>query len=266
MEQKLSLTCSNAELYTLASLLGGEMLPGLPDPFPGWLTEEIAEAMRQSQERLSERGWLKPHPSGGVTMDVLPAALVGAMVQPQTVFLLTRSEASQPPQQQTFYFRPPLAVHLQAAGEDWQLSPLQPGEILSSIETAWQLDGQKAGRGERLEFPQAALERAWALSGKGEAAALEALRAAGLSTSQARPLARTLSGAARRSALVALRRRANQWEMDGLALLASAAGLWKLRAFSRSAEDWVEAQPVSAKTLKADLRALFRRFLPPEET
>jgi hypothetical protein len=257
-------TCSTSDLYTLAALLGGEMLLGLPDPFPGWLHEEIVAAMQKSQQHLTERGWLAPHPGGGVTMDVLPAALVGAMVQPQSVFLFTISEGSQPPQQQTFYLRPPLTVHLQAVGEDWQLSPLEAAEILPRIEKAWALQGQKAGRGERLEFPQAALERGWAAREQGEAAVLEALRADWLSAAQARLLARLLSGAVRRSAVVALRRRGEGWETDGLAMLAGPAGLWKLRALTRSLEERVEAQPLSASALRADLRALVTRFLPAE--
>lgn len=58
LPEKMALQCSTIELYTLASLVGGEMLVGVPDPFQGWLREEIELSMQKARQTLIQRNVL----------------------------------------------------------------------------------------------------------------------------------------------------------------------------------------------------------------
>jgi hypothetical protein len=49
------LECTGRELFYLSSLAGGGALIGIPDPFTGWLADDIADTMQQAQADLAQR-------------------------------------------------------------------------------------------------------------------------------------------------------------------------------------------------------------------
>jgi len=70
-----SIMLSPPELFTLASLLGGKTLIGIPDPFPGWLSEEIQQTMQSAQSSLGHSGGCAPF-SPTRRMECLPCSAV----------------------------------------------------------------------------------------------------------------------------------------------------------------------------------------------
>ncbi len=258
------LTCSPAELFTLASLLGGEMLVGVDDPFPGWLSEEIEEAAQAARQSLAERGHLTLQPDGRVVMDLLPAALVGAMVQPRTVLLLSAALPDSTARRWAFYRRPPLTVLLEEVQGGYLLRPLEGRQrVEERILEAWQIQAQKAARAASFLLPQQAIEQARQARLQGEEAVRQTLQRLGIAARNARALAATLCAARCNGALVLLTRRGAAWQTDGLGMLDGENGLWQLR--SRPGDNLVELLPCPAGRLRADLQALLNRFWPPDE-
>jgi len=264
-----SFSCSPVELYTLASLLGGEMLIGVPDPFPGWLTEEIQEAMEGAMGSLMASGVLAPRDNGQIVMDVAVAALVGTMIAPQTVFVLTTTIAS--PHQlfcrRNIYHRPPLTMMMELREEPWTLRFLpDPEAVLQQVRECWRLGSQEAVSASPFALPESVLEQARQVRPAGEQEVREQLEKAGVSAANAAALAHTLVHPIRNGALVAVRAHEGNWDTGGLGMLEGENGLWMLRSFSRQQTQWIECIPRSGEQLMADVETLVHRFLPPPET
>lgn len=263
---EMTISCSIVDLFTLASLLGGEMLIGVPDPFPGWLTEEIDETMVAARQNLVERGYLTLHPNGQVVMDVVVAAQVGTLVAPQTVFLLTVAVPDQLSYQVAFYHRSPLTVAMEKNGDEWRLQPLSELEsIPEQIQKNWKIKAQKPVQVEPISLPKKYLELARDAISSGKESVQMRLEESGIDTTSARALALTLMTPRRNGALVAMRPHQNTWEVGGLGVLESENGLWLLRSFTRQQDEWVELIPCSAKKLSAEIEVLLKRFLPSKE-
>lgn len=259
----LALSFSSVELFALASLLGGELLVGIPDPFPGWLTEEISDAMQGAQRTLAERGHLSILEDGRVIVDVTAAALVGAVASPQAVILLTSTSPPQPPLQLGFYIRPPLIVLAESENRGWLLRPVSAlEEVLERIRTAWQIGSQRAVRAPAFALPEDALDLARKRIPQGKQAVQECLQQSGVSTTAAAALARTLTSPRRNGALAAVHRRESSWDVDGLGMLEGENGLWLLRMVARQQTRWVDLSPCSAKRLTEEVERLLGRIVP----
>lgn len=265
-QQEWNLSCSPSELYTLASLLGADMLIGIPDPFPGWLTEEIQEAMEKALGSLTVRGVLFPGEEGRVVMDVVAAALVGTLAAPQAVFIVTCTRAGREPCQMNFYHRAPLTVAVEPADDQWTLRFLPDGgSIIREVQELWNLDHQPGVPSQPLSLPESVMEDIRSGRPDGADEILARLRAAGISGESAQALAHTLADARQNGALVALSIRHGVWNTGGLGMLEGENGLWMLRSFFRQQTPWIECVPRSAEQLMADVASLVRRFLPPQE-
>lgn len=258
----LALSYSPEELFALASLLGGELLIGFPDPFAGWLMEEITDAVQKAERTLAERGHLSILENGRVVMDVVAAALVGAVANPQAVILLTSASPSQHPLQLGFYIRPPLTVLAESENQGWLLRPVStPEGVLERIRSVWQIGSQRSVRAPAFALPEDALDLARERIPQGKQAVQECLQQSGVSTSAAAALAQTLTSPWRNGALIAVQRRGASWEVDGLGMLQGENGLWILRTVARQQARWVELSPCSAKRLAEEIEMLVARFV-----
>ncbi len=261
-----SLSCSPGELYTLASLLGGEMLIGVPDPFPGWLTEEIQAAMEEARQSLTAREVLALRDDGQMVMDVAAAALVGTLVSPQAAFIITAAAPEQPLRQVNLYYRAPLTVAMEGQDGDWMLGFLpDTTAIARRVQELWHLGPQKVVRVSSFTLPEKEMERARQACALGEKEVLDRLREAGVPPTSARAMARTLTAPRQNGAMVALCFRQGVWDTGGLGILEGENGLWLLRSFSRQGANWIECIPRSGQQLMAEVETLVRRFLPPQE-
>lgn len=264
--QEWMLSCSPSELYTLASLLGAEVLIGVPDPFPGWLTEEIQEAMEQALQSLTARGILSSRGEGQVVMDVAAAALVGSLVAPQAAFIITLTQSAHTVRQFNVYHRAPLTVALEPEEERWKLRFLPDTEsILRQVQELWNLGHQISAPSLPITLPESIVEEIRQARSGGAAGILNRLAAAGISGEGARALAHTLATARQNGALVAIQNRQGVWNTGGLGMLEGENGLWMLRSFSRQQTPWIECIPRSGEQLMAEVASLVRRFLPPQE-
>lgn len=266
LPQEVTFSCSPVELFTLASLLGGEMLIGVSDPFPGWLTEEIEEAMQKARKALAERGHLTLRTDGQVIMDVATAALVGTLIAPQAVFLITEAMPNRILNQSAFYHRSPLTVFLKIESQALSLRVLEePFALYERIVDIWQVRAQKAVLAETFSIPESAIRSAREARTEGESAVQKALQQIGIGIKNVQSLAHTLSTPHRNGALVAMRPIENSWETGGLGMLDAENGMWLLRSFTRQQTNWVELDPCSGKKLAEEIQKLLRRFLPTME-
>lgn len=257
-------TCSSEELFTLAAVLGGETLIGVPDPFPGWLTEEIEAAVNKACENLIRRGYLQEQ-NGALQMDVLVAALVATVAEPDTVVILTAHQPPQMPQQEAFYWRPPLIVHLRHEEEALHLAALSSAEeIPSLVRKAWALEMQQPARAQGFAVLQETLDAVREALGQGEQEAIQVLHRSGVESGNARAFVQTLQTGTRNGALTALRPLETTWQVSGIGMLEGENGLWRLRPFQRQNAEWVECTPCSADDLIAEMQLFLERFLPLE--
>jgi len=252
------LFCSPPELFTLAALLGGQTLIGIPDPFPGWLAEEIQDVMAQTQQRLAEREVLR-RVNNEWRMDAFAALLVGTMTEPQAVLLANLSLPGGELHHRALYARLPFFTELSETPEGgYRLRLLEEGQqALASILEFWQVEERVApAPGSSFSLPQKTLDQARQSLQQAEAL----LRPYG-------PAAATfldsLRRAQRNGSVVAMRKR-NAWQVGGMGFLQAENGLWRLRSFQQGGEDWVEAIPCETTSLQAELRALLQSFWPGE--
>jgi hypothetical protein len=236
------------ELFTLASLLGGETLIGIPDPFPGWLTEEIQEAMSAAQDELIQKGYLGMV-DGRLQMDAVVAALIGTLIKPQAVLMLILSQANREPQQTCIYHRPPFFVHLHPQQEGYALWPLLAGEITPLLRQHISLGEVDAASGEPFSLLEADLMAVREAFHDGRPAdAQQILRRAGVSEESASAFLSAWQTGRRNGSLVCMTQR-NGWQVNGLGFLEGENGLWRMRVYRSAAQDWVECLPCSAAQL-----------------
>ncbi len=252
------LICSPPELFTLAALLGGQTLIGIPDPFPGWLTEEIQDLMTQTQEQLAERDILR-RVNNEWRMDAFAALLVGTLIEPQAVLLVNLSLPGEKLQRKALYARLPFFTELSETQEGgYRLRLLEEsGQAFSSVLDFWQVDAQAApGGAVAFSVPQRTLDQARQSPEQSESL----LKSYGPA---AETFLHSLRTAQRNGSLVAMRKR-NAWQVGGMGFLQAENGLWRLRSFQQGGEDWVEAIPCKATDLETELRALLQSFWPGE--
>ncbi len=253
-----ALSCSPPELFTLAALLGGQTLIGIPDPFPGWLTEEIQDVMTQAQERLAERDVLR-RVNNEWRMDAFAALLIGTLIEPQAVLLVNLSLPGSKLQQKALYARYPFFTELSETSDGgYRLSLLEEsGQAFSFILDFWQVDEQAAPAGAvDFSLPQKTLDQARQSPEQAESL----LKPYGPA---AETFLHSLRTAQRNGSVVAMRKRGT-WQVGGMGFLQAENGLWRLRSFQQGGENWVEAIPSDVSHLQAELRALLQSFWPGE--
>ena len=255
-----SILLSPPELFTLASLLGGKTLIGVPDPFPGWLTEEIQQAMQSARSSLVHKGYLRAE-GDELRMDALVAALIGTLIQPQSVLLSTLSRPSAPRQQEGLYHRPPFIVHLSPQQDGYGLCPLaEHDEVSALLRQRWGPETESAAPAKPFSLPEADLRAMrQALERSQSDAALQTLQRAGADEDAALVFLSTWQTARCNGSLVVMRQR-GAWQVGGLGFLEGENGLWRLRSFQSNAQDWVECLPCSAAELWQQVEALLERY------
>lgn len=259
-----AITCSPQEMVFLAGLLGADTLLGIEDPFRGWLADEIEEAWQQARTVLAERRFIEIQTDGSVVMDVAVAALVGTWAFPEASFVLTVTSAGGLADTRYFHLTRHLAVEQTVEADGCQLAALENRQaVFTRVTGLLGLHEQHPVPGASGVLKEEHLIQARTLAGdSGAEAAQIALHQAGLDTDTAAALAETLAYPVCNGALVALARRESTWEVAGLGLLEGQNGLWRLRAFTRHGENWVEAIPCGAAEACQAIRRVMNRVLP----
>lgn len=262
--EALTITCSAQEMVFLASLLGADMVLGVDDPFTGWLADEIEEAWPRVRAGLAERRFIEVQDDDNVVMDVAVAALVGTCAFPEASFVLTVTPAGGTADARYFHLTRHLAVEQTREADGYRLTALEDGQaVFARITDLLGLQNQPAAPGAAGELLEEHLTQASSLAGEsGGKEAQRVLQQAGLDAGTAAVLAETLAHPVRNAALVALARRETAWEVAGLGLLEGQNGLWRLRAFTRHGENWVEAIPCNADEARQAVRQVMNRVLP----
>jgi hypothetical protein len=263
ISQTTHMSCTGAELYYLGALLGGETLIGVQDPFVGWLTEEIVEALPPARTKLVERGYLSVQTDGRIVPDEQVAIIVRAMANPDASFLGNRTDSAGTVEQRAFYLYGASTIELAFQPPDMYHLALRTGadEIHSQVVAWWGLDSQPAAATEPLILPEATLlavsQRARA---DGMVAAMVGLLSAGVAQATAESFATALAAPHWNAALVALQRGDMAWRLSSVAALDGSPGMWRLRAFERDDAPWVEITPSSASALSEQVGQLLSRF------
>lgn len=265
--QTLSITLTGSEISLLASLLGGDTLLGIDDPFIGWLTEEIEEEWQLVKASLADRRFIELVSDEEVVMDVAVAALVGTCAFPEASFAVTYAEAGNEPSTQYLHVSDELVVEqlaVAAPAGSYRLTALEDRKsILEYTLELFGLDEQHAIAASKGELPRTAIARARDLAAGGEPGAVKAvLREAGLPESAASALGETLLDPIANGALVGLRQEETTWDVAGMGFLAGSNGMWRLRSFTRSEEEWVEVIPSDALEVRETIRGVVNRVLP----
>jgi len=261
------LSCTATEAAYLASLLGADTLVGFPDPFHGWLAEEVESALVQARDTLARRGLITLQ-AGGAVVVVSPAAreLVHACGFSAASFIVTHTPPTGEGTQHHFHVTRQLAVE-QISRPGALLHDLvalaDPRAVYGRALSLLGIQDQAAPDVPGAELPEAALTGARRLAAEsGARAAHLALLAHGLPPATAEALAVTLARPVANSLLVALMRRPTGWEVDGLGLLAGPDGLWQMQPRVRGEEKRVELTPCPGAAAALALRGVLERALP----
>lgn len=259
-DEAFEISVSSHELYVLASLLGGDMIIGVPDPFPGWLREEIDAALEQAQGRLIEHQYLQRHSEDQIVIDLVAAGLVGTMIEPQRVLLLSLTHAENSTSLWTAYHRPPLTTWLEGNSHgEWRLQAIDPETLPERVAQIWNLKEQKPPPGGSVMIPQDAIQAVRAARYECETALFQLLHHYGAIGENARALAHTLATARQNGALTLLIRQGKGWSMEGLGILEGENGLWLLRQEGPSDHPLVICQPSTAEAVLKEVHILLQQ-------
>jgi hypothetical protein len=266
---RTAIELSAQELYYLAALQGGDLLLGVDDPFPGWLTEEIVEEMDRVQARLAERGVVAVGDEGAQVAGTL-APVTRAVAFPSATVLLSGSTPAGGAEQGAIFLNNATdgvgAELARSEDQTYVLTSLHGlDDAFDRIVERWRLvDQPAAADGDAsATIPEAVLRRARELAVTGgRDAARTSLTEAGVPEATAAALADTLVRPVRNGAMATVRRGELAWQTGGLAVLEGENGLWRLRAFERDDAPHVEVTPLPAEALCAELRGLLERSLP----
>lgn len=254
-------TCSAVELALLARLQGADALLGLPDPFPGWLAEDVAEAWNAAAAALTKRGILAVSPAGPVIADRVIAALLRTWSGAEAAFIVRRRSGDGPAQEWYYFVREravieqwapdPATVCLRDRGETAAL----PACVISAMGLAAQQPAPYA--------PAELLLSAWqhVLTTRDAEEAARRLEAAGVNRSTATALARALLHATPAAALVGLAPRGLTWDVGATGALAGPDGLWAWRLRRSGAEERVVVAPATGDEVKDLVNRTVRRFV-----
>jgi hypothetical protein len=262
--QPLAVSCTPTEAAFLAGLLGASALVGMADPFTGWLAAEIETAWATARKELAQKHFIEVQPDGTIVMDIGVATLMETWAQADASLLLTATGAGGMEENSNFHLRGRLAVEQRITNDGiiW-LTPLEDtaavyGEVIRRL----RLREQPAAPGLQATLSEAVFIRArTAAAGQGAAAADEVLRQARLPAATAAALAAALAAPVVNGAVAALARRTTGWEVAGMGVLEGPAGLWRLRAFTREGQNWVEIVPCSGQDARQELRRVLNRVL-----
>lgn len=254
-------TCafSGAELYLLSMIADGETLIGVRDPFVGWLTEEIGEQLESVRDNLRVRGYVLTR-DVGVGIEPSLAPLIAALAAPRIAVIVTRHHPGHDLEERAYHIGRTSTVKLSQHGQHYQLEPIAESAIAADICGWWGLHTQGAAPGVPFKLEQVALLAARDTA-HDEAAAAALLSELGATATTAAAFAATLHAPQINGSFAALRRGAAGWEVSGIALLASALGLWRLRAFEHHAAPWVELAPTAAAELRQRVERLLRHTI-----
>ncbi len=250
------MSCTRVELYTLVSLLGGGIVIGLPDPFPGWLIEEISEATRQAKQKLMNRQWLRIHSDGQLVVDFSIAAMVCTIVEPQAVVLLTRGRFDeQLSRQWAAYLRPPLLMWMEEdSDEELTIEQIEESTLPRRILENWTINAQlTANSVGSVVVPLSAREAVLQLRQRSEKAIYTVLRQYGAPAKEARALSHGLSTARQNGAMIVLQRQKNIWTTSNLGILEGENGLWLLHITVSGNTPFVEFTPAPACRVEKEI-------------
>ena len=260
-----SITFSGPEIYYLSASLDAQMVFGVEDPFPGWLTEEIREAMDAARESLAVKGALTVDLAGEVVLDPDLAALVGVLADPDATLLLSEAgpNGDEDDAERTWFLGAGRAVELLPDGAgSYGLATLpEEADFAARILARWGVAAQPAPAGVPGSVPDDVLNAAREQVADGTVAqARTALEDGGLTAESAASLVQSFQVPLRSASVTALRRGQMEWEAGGIAMLEAGNGLWGLRSFEREGRGWVEITPCNAAALGAKVVDVIARF------
>jgi len=251
--------CSGADLYLLGALAGGDTLIGVRDPFYGWLTEEILEALPGIRDDLLARSYLTAQPSG---MSIAPelAPLIATLATPRAAIMAVRTLPQGVAAERAYHIGAEQITKLCRDDDQYTLEPITAGDLAADVVAWWNIHGDQGAPGSPFRLRQPALFAARDAAGDADRAAA-LLRDAGAPDSAIALLIAALASPLTNGSLVALRQNTMGWDTQGIAVLEGAAGLWRMRAFEHQDEPWVEVASTSLADLTQRVERLVRNAI-----
>lgn len=262
------LTCSTSELVVLAGLLGAEALEGVPDPFVGWLDDEINAALTTARESLVQRQFLELRSDGTVLMDRAVALVVGTCAYAEAIFVQTYTPAGDQQLERCFYLTSELAVERAPSSTDpgaWDLVVWPDGAAACRRVLEWfDLAGlSEAPAAQGGTIPTPVLTSVTQLAAQAGADRCKvALLQAGLEPATAAAMAATLADPVGNGAVVTMVRQGTSWDVGGMGLLAGRNGLWLLHAREVGDQEWVDLAPVTVEAASAQVLHVLQAAVP----
>jgi hypothetical protein len=149
-------------------MLGVQRLLLSHDPFEGWITEKIEEALGQARVELTQKGLLEPSDDGLVRMDESLAIAVGTLGVPTRSLLINRITSDQTECKGYAHLAGGGWVWIVSEGEEQYRIELFLGsdELAVVIKTFLQLDEYPESSGEAFELTGEAIKQARLLAGE----------------------------------------------------------------------------------------------------
>lgn len=260
-------TLSPSEMVFIASSLGAEMLMGMPDPFKGWLVEEIEAALEQAKKSLADRQIIEIGQENNMVVDAAVALLVAACAFPAVSFTLSYfNNKGQSYTGQVYISGDLIVEQINELEKENKIMLLTHDDIPSFYQwllKLFQLVEQKKPDVPTGSLPEEVLNNARSiLEQSSQEAAAQSLKSSGLNAATAVELAKTLHNPVANGVIAATARDESSWEIAGFGMLEGENGLWRLRSFDRNNVNWVEVIPCASEQVAARIAGLIRKFLP----
>lgn len=262
MKETLSLDIGLKELVFLAALLDGDSLLGIEDPFQDSLAHQVEEEWERIAPLMEDLHYFKTSSDGDLEIEPDLAKLVRACCFPVLCLILSYWEKEKPVSTYAYYITPEMTV---------QKSDLEPSEscslkvlpkkssIIDSLIAVLANNDYKCIERGGGEAPAALIESIKkTYENKGNDALGEFVKHCPNFIYPELFLDDLLKPAAY-SILVMTDLSKDDAQTSGFSLLKGEERLWKIRAFNKKEEDWLEISASNLEDIEGELNRLGRK-------
>ena len=264
MAKSISLSIGLKELTFLAALLDGDSLLGVEDPFLGWLAHQVEEEWGRLAPEMEADRLFSRSPDGEIVVEPEIAKMIKACCFPAGCVMLSHWQKAGGATTHAYYLTPEIIIEKVDLEPSFncKLSVLQnPAEVVEKIRnilpSTSDLDNSKQGG----EVPASVIESIKNQEATDRDTSLTLLSERYPNFKKPDIFVDNLVKPVSYSILILANLKEGDYKTNGFSLLEGEKGLWKMRAFNKKEEEWLEINSCNKSDLEKEFEKIKRYIL-----
>lgn len=257
-----NLTIGVKELTFLAALSDGETLLGIEDPFDGWLAHQVEEEWEKIAPEMEAKQLIKRKPDGEIAVDDTIADIIKTCCFPSGCIILSRWEKEGQPANSCYYITKEMLVEKVDLESEYScyLNVLQePSVIAKRLELSIPVNNMKDNTTRGGEVPSSVIEEIRACAQNEQERATSLLQEKCPTFAEPALLVSDLIAPLSYNILIFSDFRTDPANAYGFSVLEGSKGTWKMRAFNKGEQEWLEVKSCSKDILDQELAKIDRK-------